>query len=220
MSQFTVEELKRIFPSFGLPLIEELSEEAVFMEVGKGQVVSQPSAYVKNGMMLIDGLIKVYRQGEGGSSFFVYYLNPGEVCSMSVSCGLYDRQFNIKAIAEEDSVLISVEPKFLRAWMTKYPEWVEYIISSYRMRFEKLLDVLDQVSFLKLDERLVNYLKRRREKSNDRYTVEASHQEIANDLNSTREVISRLLKSMENDGLLETGRGKLTLLSQFDQNYG
>ncbi len=220
MTQYTVEELKRIFPSFGLPLIEELSEEAVFMEVGKGQVVSQPSAYVKNGMMLIDGLIKVYRQGEGGSSFFVYYLNPGEVCSMSVSCGLYDRQFNIKAIAEEDSVLISVEPKFLRAWMTKYPEWVEYIISSYRMRFEKLLDVLDQVSFLKLDERLVNYLKRRREKSNDRYTVEASHQEIANDLNSTREVISRLLKSMENDGLLETGRGKLTLLSQFDQNYG
>lgn len=220
MTHYTVEELKRIFPSFGLPLIEELSKEAVFMEVGKGQVVSQPSSYVKNGMMLLDGLLKVYRQGEDGSTFFVYYLNPGEVCSMSVSCGLYDRQFNVKAIAEEDSVLISVDPKFLRSWMTKYPEWVEYIISSYRLRFEKLLDVLDQVSFLKLDERLVNYLKRRREKSNDRFTIEASHQEIANDLNSTREVISRLLKSMENEGLLETGRGKLTLLSQFDQHYG
>lgn len=220
MTHYTVEELKRIFPSFGLPLIEELSKEAVFIEVGKGQVVSQPSSYVKNGMMLLDGLLKVYRQGEDGSTFFVYYLNPGEVCSMSVSCGLYDRQFNVKAIAEEDSVLISVDPKFLRSWMTKYPEWVEYIISSYRLRFEKLLDVLDQVSFLKLDERLVNYLKRRREKSNDRFTIEASHQEIANDLNSTREVISRLLKSMENEGLLETGRGKLTLLSQFDQHYG
>ncbi|MCH8546303.1 MAG: Crp/Fnr family transcriptional regulator [Cryomorphaceae bacterium] len=220
MTHYTVEELKRIFPSFGLPLIEELSKEAVFMEVGKGQIVSQPSSYVKNGMMLVEGLLKVYRQGEDGSSFFVYYLNPGEVCSMSVSCGLYDRRFNVKAIAEEDCVLISVEPKFLRSWMTKYPEWVEYIIGSYRMRFEKLLDVLDQISFLKLDERLVSYLKRRREKSNDRFTIEASHQEIANDLNSTREVISRLLKSMENDGLLETGRGKLTLLSQFDQQYG
>lgn len=220
MTHYTVEELKRIFPSFGLPLIEELSKEAVFMEVGKGQVVSQPSSYVKNGMMLLDGLLKVYRQGEDGSTFFVYYLNPGEVCSMSVSCGLYDRQFNVKAVAEEDSVLVSVDPKFLRSWMTKYPEWVEYIIGSYRLRFEKLLDVLDQVSFLKLDERLVNYLKRRREKSNDRFTIEASHQEIANDLNSTREVISRLLKSMENEGLLETGRGKLTLLSQFDQHYG
>lgn len=220
MTHYTVEELKRIFPSFGLPLIEELSKEAVFMEVGKGQVVSQPSSYVKNGMMLLEGLLKVYRQGEDGSTFFVYYLNPGEVCSMSVSCGLYDRQFNVKAVAEEDSVLVSVDPKFLRSWMTKYPEWVEYIIGSYRLRFEKLLDVLDQVSFLKLDERLVNYLKRRREKSNDRFTIEASHQEIANDLNSTREVISRLLKSMENEGLLETGRGKLTLLSQFDQHYG
>lgn len=190
------------------------------MDVEKGDVVSQPSSYVRNGMMLVSGLLKVYRMGEGGENFFVYYLNAGEVCSMSVSCGLYDRQFNVKAIAEEDSTLISVAPEYLRKWMTTYPEWVEYIISSYRLRFEKLLDVLDQVSFFKLDERLVHYLQKRREKSDDRFVISASHQEIANDLNSTREVISRLLKTMENEGVLETGRGKITLLAQFDEAYG
>ncbi len=220
MITYTIDELKKIFPSFGLPLLKELSEEATFMDVEKGDVVSQPSSYVRNGMMLVSGLLKVYRMGEGGENFFVYYLNAGEVCSMSVSCGLYDRQFNVKAIAEEDSTLISVAPEYLRKWMTTYPEWVEYIISSYRLRFEKLLDVLDQVSFFKLDERLVHYLQKRREKSDDRFVISASHQEIANDLNSTREVISRLLKTMENEGVLETGRGKITLLAQFDEAYG
>lgn len=220
MITYTVDELKSIFPSFSIPLLTELAQEAVFIDVCKGQIVSQPSSYVRNGMLLLSGLLKVHRMGEEGENFFVYYLNPGEVCSMSVSCGLYDRQFNVKAVAEEDSTLVSVSPEFLRKWMTTYPEWVEYIIGSYRLRFEKLLDVLDQISFLKLDERLISYMKRRREKSSDRYLIEASHQEIANDLNSTREVISRLLKTMENEGLLETGRGKIALLAQFDEHYG
>ena len=219
MQYWTVEALKNRFPQFSLPLLEEMAGACVFMEVEAGNTLSQSESYVKNGMMLVDGLVKVYREGSNGASFFVYFLNPGEVCSMSVSCGLYNRKFNVKAVAEENATLVSIPPNLLRKWMTVYPEWVDYIIGSYRTRFEDLLDVLDQVSFLKLDERLWNYLHQLKDKNEGADVLAISHQQIAEDLNSTREVISRLLKTMENEGFLETGRGKITLLAKFDQPY-
>jgi CRP/FNR family transcriptional regulator len=212
-----VEEIKSVFPNFSLPLLKEMAEHCIFMEFEKGKNITTPEAFVKYGMMLLEGKLKVYRDGENGESFFVYFLNPGEVCSMSVSCGLYDRQFNVKAVTEEDSLIISVPPDIMRTWLMKYPEWTDFIISSYRLRFESLLDVLDQVSFLKLDARLWNYLQRLRSNSENKDELIISHQQIASDLNSTREVISRLLKSMENEGFLETGRGKLTFLAKFDR---
>lgn len=215
----SVEELKQIFPSFGLPLLKELSESCTFIEFDKGQLITNPDSYVKNGMMLVSGSVKVYRQGDGGETYFVYFLNPGEVCSMSVSCGLYNRQFNVKAIAEENSLLVSVPPDVMRRWLMNYPEWTDFIIASYRLRFEGLLDTIDQISFLKLDERLWNYLQRMRVNAGNVEVLSVSHQQIADDLNSTREVISRLLKTMENEGFLETGRGKITFLAKFDRPY-
>ncbi|MCC5918964.1 MAG: Crp/Fnr family transcriptional regulator [Cryomorphaceae bacterium] len=220
MQHWTTESLKRVFPQFSLPLLEEIAQSAFFMEIAAGDVLAQTDAYVKNGMIIIEGSVKVYREGEDGSSFFVYFLQPGNVCSMSISCGLYNRQFNVKAVAEDDATVVSIPPQKLRAWMNDYPEWVEFIIGSYRQRFEDLLDALDQVSFLKLDERLWNYLQSMRTKNSGADVLKISHQEIANDLNSTREVISRLLKVMENEGFLETGRGKINFLAKFDQPYG
>ena len=141
------------------------------------------------------GMVKIYREDDEGNEFFIYYLEPGQACALSMVCASRQQTSEIMAVAIKDTEVLTVPFELIEEWMKKYTSWNNFVLSSYRQRFEELLVTLDQVAFRNMDERLEFYLKRQAEKMGNQ--LKLTHQQIATDLNSSREVISRLLKNME-----------------------
>ena len=140
-------------------------------------------------------MVKIYREDDEGNDFFIYYLEPGQACALSMVCASRQQTSEIMAVAIKDTEVLTVPFELIETWMKKYTSWNNFVLSCYRQRFEELLVTLDHVAFRNMDERLEFYLKRQAEKMSNQ--LKLTHQQIATDLNSSREVISRLLKNME-----------------------
>lgn len=160
--------------------------------------------------LLNSGSLKIMRRDAQGNELILYYLQPGETCAMSLTCCLSDQKSEIRAVAEEDTTLIMLPAGLIDSWMLKYPSWKSFVMNTYRTRFEELLNTIDSIAFHKMDERLWRYLM---DKStvNNSHVLETTHQNIADELNSTREVISRLLKQLEKQGKIDLGRNKIRI---------
>ena len=203
--------------TFESHLIAEIEQSGKLMHLEAGTVMLEPGGYVRFIPLLVSGSIKVFRQGGDGGEILLYYVFPKETCAMSLTCCMANQQSNVKVIAEEDTTIIAVPLSKSDEWFTQFPTWKQFIMQSYAHRFEELLKAIDGVAFFKVDERLHQYLI---EKSNlfKSTIVQLSHQQIAEELNTSREVVSRMLKQLENRGLLTTGRNKITLhKSAFDK---
>ena len=161
--------------------------------------------YLKHTALVVDGIIKIYRQSEFGDEAFLYYLDGGNACALSMLCASRQRTSEITANAVEDSTIIMIPIQYTDELMKHYQDWYNFVIETYRSRFEELLEVFDNVVFKNMDERLETYLKNQF-KSLDTDRIELTHQEIANDLNTSREVISRLLKKLEQRGDISLNR--------------
>lgn len=203
-------ELGGIFPSFDKKLLNEIELHAAFREVKAGEVLIRKGQYIRHTMLLIRGRIKIYRNDDEGGEFFMYHLQPGQACAVSMVCASHAEASEVTAIAIEDSTLLFVPLRMMQQWMAEYKNWYEFVVNTYRDRFEELLNVIDQVAFRSMDERLEFYLKRQA-KQTGLTVVQLSHQQIAVDLNSTREVISRLLKKMEQRGMIRLNRNLIEL---------
>jgi CRP/FNR family transcriptional regulator len=139
----------------------------------------------------------------------MYYLEPGEACALSILCAAQQEKSEIMAKAVKDSTLMLVPVEQTEMWMNEYKSWYRFVVGTYRSRFEELLQTLDSIAFKSLDERLLFYLKRHLDISGPR--IELSHQQIAEELNSSREVISRLLKKLEQRGLVTLHRNVIEI---------
>lgn len=203
-------ELGTIFPSFDKKLLNEIELHAAFREVKAGEVLIRKGQYIRHTMLLIRGRIKIYRNDDEGGEFFMYHLQPGQACAVSMVCASHAEASEVTAIAVEDSTLLFVPLRMMQQWMAEYKNWYEFVVNTYRDRFEELLNVIDQVAFRSMDERLEFYLKRQARQTG-LTVVQLSHQQIAVDLNSTREVISRLLKKMEQRGMIRLNRNLIEL---------
>ena len=192
------------FPQLEQPLLEELLTQSTLKEVGKGEEVMRTGQYIKSTILLLSGLIKVYREDDEGNEFLMYYLEPGDACALSMMCAARNEQSQIMAKAVVPSEVILVPAQLSELWLGKYKSWHSFVIASYRQRFEELLQTLDSIAFKGLDQRLVFYLKRHVKVSGNQ--VRLSHQQIAQELNSSREVISRLLKKLEQTGAIALHR--------------
>jgi CRP/FNR family transcriptional regulator len=159
---------------------------------------------------VLEGRLKIYREGPDGGEFLMYYLEPGQACAVSMICAMQSDTSEITAVAEEETELLMIPVHLMDDMMKDHKSWYQFVIQTYRSRFDELLNVVDHVAFRNMDERLEFYLKRYREKTG-KTKVELSHQQIAEDLNSSREVISRLLKKMEQRGLLKLNRNLIEL---------
>lgn len=202
------EVVKRKFPFFESGLRTAISSEGVFAEFTAGQELIREDQYIRSFPIVISGLIKVCRTDESGNELLLYYLRPGEVCTVSLTCCMDRTRSRVKAIAEENSEAIVIPVELLDSWMTLYQTWKEYVMRSIQMRFDELLIALDSIAFLKMDERLEKFFIDRFKTT--RSTIfEGSHQNVAMALNTSREVISRLLKQMERKGLIKLSRGKI-----------
>ena len=197
--------LKELFPSFHKDLLSEIEKYGEVKEVKANDVLMRKGQYIKSTMLVLKGAVKIYRNDSEGGEFFMYYLHPGQACAISMICAAQAETSQVTAIAVEDSTLLIVPLKMMEKWMAEQKGWYEFVVNTYRNRFEELLLVIDQVAFRSMDERLEFYLKRQSKDSSLR-VINISHQQIATDLNSTREVISRLLKKMEQRGLVKLNR--------------
>jgi CRP/FNR family transcriptional regulator, anaerobic regulatory protein len=204
MEKLNRDAVLRQFPQLEQPLLDELLRESTLKQVEAGDEVLRTGQYIKYTMLLLDGLLKVYREDDEGNEFLMYYLEPGNACAMSMMCSARNEQSQVKAKAVTKAEVILVPSHLSELWLGKYKSWHSFVIASYRQRFEELLQTLDSIAFKALDERLLFYLRRHVKVSG--HDVRLSHQQIADELSSSREVISRLLKKLEQTGALTLHR--------------
>ncbi|HDZ03480.1 hypothetical protein LCGC14_0417330 [marine sediment metagenome] len=208
MIQNLTEEYGNIFEP---ELINEIVQVGTFKEVPEGYKLIEIGDYLRGMPLLISGVIKILREDEDGDELLLYYLEKGDTCSMTMACCIGDAKSEIRAIAETDAKLIMVPIQKMEEWTTKYKSWRNFVFNSYHERLNELLSTLDSVAFQKMDERLIGYLKEKaRVTKND--IIHSTHQDIAYDLHSSRVVISRLLKKLEEMGKIKLHRNYLELL--------
>ncbi len=188
--------LHATFPQFESGLIDTLTENASLKEFNEGDLLMNTGQYMRFTMLVVDGLVKLYREGEDGSEFFMYYIHPGGACALSMICSTKQQTSSIKASAVDKTTVLAVPTTLMDELMKTYRTWYYFVLETYRARFEELLVVIDHISFKAMDERLEFYLEKQHHDLNTRMLM-LTHSQIANDLNSSREVVSRLLKKME-----------------------
>ena len=199
------------FPSFSKQLVHAIEQNATFKTFQAGEIMMRTGQYIKNTVLVLNGTIKIYREDDDGGEYFMYYLQPGQACAISMICATKNQTSQIMAKVVDEADLVMVPLSLMDQWMMEHRTWYEFVIDTYRNRFEEVLDVVDNIAFKAMDERLGFYLKRQREAvhGND---LKISHQEIATDLHTSREVISRLLKKLEQRGELILNRNQITFL--------
>ncbi len=202
---------KKLFPQFEPELIEILDKNAIERSFHAGEEIVRTGQYIKSTVLVLSGRIKIYRQNDEGSEFLIYYLGPGEACAVSLICALQSQTSEITAKALEDTEVLMLPVQLMDELMIKFKSWSHFVIQTYRNRFDEMLTVIDNIAFKNMDERLEFYLKRSKTESG-KLILNLTHQEIADDLNSSREVISRLLKKMEQLGKIKLNRNSIEII--------
>ena len=203
--------LKQEFPIFEqLEVLDFIIANGHLMEVPAGTELLQAGVYIQVVPLIIEGSVKVFREDEEGRELFLYYIQSGQSCAMTLASTLKMEKSQVRAIAQETTQLFALKVDAVYDLYRKYPTWQHFVIQTFSTRFEELLEVLEGVAFHHLDERLEKYLLEKA-RTLRTHKLQISHQEIATDLASSREVISRLLKQMEKRGMLRIGRGWLAL---------
>jgi len=193
-------------------LIEEFKKKGEFISLKAGEVLINVGQTVRQMPIIISGTIKVSRIDDEGRELLLYYVNPSESCAMSFTCCMQHHPSEIKAEAEEDVEMLAVPVTMMDEWMQKYSSWKNFVMKTIHNRFNEMLKAIDQIAFQKLDERLVHYLKEK-SKVTGSALINLSHEQIANELATSRVVISRLLKKLENDKKLLLYRNQIKLLN-------
>jgi CRP/FNR family transcriptional regulator, anaerobic regulatory protein len=192
-------------------LKEKLNSFGFIKSFAEGQIILNENAYIKAIPIVLKGSIGVMRTDDDGREILLYYIKAGESCIMSFLGGIHNDTSKIKAIAEEETEILFIPIDKVNLLIKEYPQWLDYIFRLYHKRFEELLEVVNDVAFKKMDERLLNFLKKKSEISNSK-TINITHEHIANELGTARVVISRLLKQLEENGVLQLGRNKIILM--------
>jgi CRP/FNR family transcriptional regulator len=204
--------LDQIFPQFDPNLVSHLESIGNVVEFEEGTMMMRPGQYFKNYLSNLDGRVKLYREGDDGEEFFLYYLEKGNACALSMICATKNETSAVKAKAVTPVKALTIPIQYMDGLMKDHRQWYYFVLETYRARFNELLEVIDQVAFHSMDQKLEFYLKRQFDSLGGKSIV-VTHQEIADDLNSSREVISRLLKKLESQKRISISRNEITRLS-------
>jgi len=210
--------VRKRFPFFESELRTAISEACTYREFEENHELIREDQYIRSFPIVLTGLIKVCRTDDDGNELLLYYMRPGEVCTVSLICCMDRTRSRVKAITEEKTTVVLLPVELLDSWMSQFQTWKEYVMRAMQMRFDELLNALDSIAFLKMDERLERFFIDRYHSTGSK-VFEGSHQDIALALNSSREVISRLLKQLEKKGLISLSRGRIDYSPLCDKSY-
>lgn len=180
-------------------LQNEILENGRYKTFEAGENLIREGQYIAGFPLVIQGLIRVTKRNQDGNELLLYYLKENEVCAMSLTCCMTRQVSQVNAVAEETVKVIILPVEYLDIWINKYPFWKQFVMQTLQNRFRELVDVVEAIAFMKLDERLIRFFEERHSKTGSK-TYEGTHLDLAMQLNSSREVISRLLKKLENQG--------------------
>ncbi len=192
-------------------LLNDIKNYTRLKSIKRDSVLMEPGENVIFVPIVQKGVLRIIRQNEDGNEVFLYHLYPGQTCAMAINCCQANKKSMIKAIAEEDSEILQVPVKLVDDWF-KYPEWKNFINSTYGSRFAELIEVIDLIAFHNMDKQVLHYLQERARAVGNK-ELNITHQQIADELHTHREAISRLLRTMEHKNMLRLGRNTIELLA-------
>jgi CRP/FNR family transcriptional regulator len=192
-------------------LIAEIAEVGTYKSFKKDDTIIEIGDYLKSMPLLISGAIKVLREDQEGDELLLYFLERGDTCAMTLTCCIGNAQSEIRAIAESDTELFMIPVQKMEEWTAKYTSWRHFVFESYQNRLSEMLDTLDTIAFMKMDERLMKYL-RDKAKINQNETLKITHQQIAYDMHTSRVVVSRVLKKLEIEIKIKLHRNSIEII--------
>ncbi|GGW73542.1 CRP/FNR family transcriptional regulator [Winogradskyella epiphytica] len=196
---------------FDAEILDNIAEVAFLKTFKKSDIIIDIGQDLNFIPLLVKGNIKVLREDNRGDELLLYVLESGDTCAMSLTCCMVKSASKIRAIADEDATVIMIPIENMQLWFNTNESWRNFILQSYQVRFDEMLETIDTLAFMKMDERLFKYLTDQVKLASST-NLEMTHLEIAEDLNTSRVVISRLLKQLEREGKIELGRNKIHVI--------
>lgn len=192
-------------------LLDEIEEAGSLHQVRQGDLMMDIGQPIKAMPLLFDGAIKILTEDKEGDELLLYFIEIGDTCAMTFSCCMGEGTSEIRAIAETDSELLMIPVEKMDDWMARYRSWRSFILDSYHERLSELLETIDTLAFMKMDDRLMKYLRDKAMVTHDD-VINTTHKDIAQDLHTSRVVVSRLLKGMEKEGKIQLQRNQIKVL--------
>ena len=196
---------------FEQELIDEIVEVGTYKKIKENELLLDMGDNFNRIPLMLTGAIKISREVNNGDEIVLYFLERGDTCTISFGSGLTSSKSKIRGVAEKESEVIFIPVHKLEEWMVKYKTWRSFVIDSYNIRLNEMLEAIDTLAFMKMDQRLYKYLTDKVKIMRDT-TLKTTHQEIAIDLNTSRVVVSRLLKQLENQGKIKLFRNKIEVI--------
>lgn len=205
-------ELRKVYSGIFEPsLLEEVEEKSMTFSATAGQGLIKTNQTIHVVPLMLSGVLKVSRENEDGQELLLYYVKSGEGCAMTFSCGMMSQPSQVKGTAEEDLSMLCVPVAIMEEWMQKYSSWKKFVMRTIVNEYLDIIKSVDAVTFKKMDDRLVQFLKGKSKLSGSAL-INLSHQQIADELGTNRVVISRLLKKLETENRLLLFRNQIKLL--------
>lgn len=209
MQKFDIECYSMLFEKFQYlfekELIEEICEFGAMQNIDAGITIIEIGDVIKHMPIVISGTLKIMTEDKEGRELLLYYLELGDTCAMTLNCCSRSSKSQIRAITEENVEMLMIPVAKMDDWMIKYKSWRNFVLESYQTRLNEMLEAVDNLAFNNMEERLFKYLKDKYMVSGDNL-LKVTHFKIANDLNSSRVVISRLMKKLEEQGIVKQSR--------------
>ncbi len=192
-------------------LLEEITHVAVMKEFKEGDVLIDFGQYIQKMPLLLEGAIKILREDFDEGELLLYFIEKGDTCAMTMACCLGETKSEIRAVAETKGLLLMIPVIKMEDWLGKFKSWRNFVFNSYNQRLKEMLSAIDHLAFMNMNDRLLSYLIDKTKIYQTR-EIKSTHQEIAYDLHTSRVVISRLLKTLENEGKIKIHRASIELL--------
>ncbi|KUF45409.1 Crp/Fnr family transcriptional regulator [Myroides marinus] len=198
-------------PIFEEKLLDEIIEVSTIKDFKEGEKLMEIGEYIKKIPLLLEGAIKIIREDQREGEIVLYFIEEGDTCAMTLTCCLGETKSQVRSIAERDGSVVMVPVSKMDEWLVKYKSWRNFVLNSYNNRMNEMLTAIDSLAFMNMEERLCNLLRNKAKIYNSRF-INNTHQELADELNTSRVVISRILKTLENEGIIQLNRKYIELL--------
>lgn len=204
---------KKILSFLTPELLQQVLQSSTIKDIPKGTEILREEQYVKELPIVIEGLVKVYSRFDE-KELLLYYIEPAQSCIMTFYAALKNTASKVYAVTEEKSKILLIPVQFLPAWLRDYPAFNELFYNQFNLRYTELLDTIGHLLLDKMDKRLYDHLKKKTLLMNEDF-IKMSHNQIANELGTAREVVTRVLKKLENEGKIEQNSTGIKIIDEW-----